>query len=121
MTYQEILKAIEILTVDEQDSLIELIRHQQNKEQWSGGNRAEAYVPSNDKQLVVSNSNRVTNQNTSHYIPERTPAETAEGLRKFENFIQRKRDLWDSMTEEEREVSNSQFAMLDEYLQESRS
>lgn len=53
-------------------------------------------------------------------VIERTPAQTAEGLQKIEKFFQKKRDLWNSMTEEERQISISQFAMLDEYLKESR-
>lgn len=59
-------------------------------------------------------------ETSGHYIRERTPEETAEGLRRFEATNKYKRDLWNNMTEEEREVSISQFAILDEYLKESR-
>ena len=93
MTYQEIIKAIESLPVDEQDSLIELIRQQQQEQRQV------------DK---------------SHHVVERTPEETQAGLRKIEKFMKSQQERWENMTSEEREASDYQFKMLDESLRASR-
>jgi hypothetical protein len=52
---------------------------------------------------------------------QRTPEETAEGLRKMTELFKRQQDLWNSMTEEEREISNSEFLTRHEELVKSRS
>ena len=93
MTYQEIIKEIESLPVDEQDSLIELIRQQQQEQRQV------------DK---------------SHHVVERTPEETQAGLRKIEKFMKSQQERWENMTSEEREASDYQFKMLDESLRASR-
>ena len=114
MTYQEIIQAIESLPTEQQDSLIELIHQQQIEQKQNGSSDLTAH--SDD-----SNTNDKSNQDRSIYRAiERTPEQTAEGLQKIEKFFQKKRDLWNGMTEEERQVSISQFAMLDEYLKQSR-
>jgi hypothetical protein len=59
--------------------------------------------------------------NTSYQIIERTPEETAEGLRKIKNLFKRQEDLWNSMTKEEQETSNSEFLICHEELMKSRS
>lgn len=71
-------------------------------------------------ELAKFDSNIAYSTNQDYHIVERTSEETVEGLRKLEIFFQEKRDSWKNMTEEEREISNSQFIMLDEYLKESR-
>ncbi len=93
MTYQEIIKAIESLPTDEQDSLIEQIRQQQQEQRQA------------DK---------------SHHIVERTPEQTQVGLRKIEKFMKSQQERWENMTLEEREASDNQFKILDESLRESR-
>ena len=95
MTYQEIIKAIESLPVDEQDSLIELIRQQQHEQ-------------------------RQRQADKSHHTVERTPEETQAGLRKIEKFMKSQQERWENMTSEEREASDYQFKMLDESLRASR-
>ena len=95
MTYQEIIKAIESLPVDEQDSLIELIRQQQQ-------------------------DRRQQQTDKSHHIVERTPEQTQAGLRKIEKFMKSQQERWENMTSEEREASDYQFKMLDESLRASR-
>jgi hypothetical protein len=59
--------------------------------------------------------------NTSYQIIERTPEETVEGLRKIKNLFKRQEDLWNSMTKEEQETSNSEFLICHEELMKSRS
>jgi hypothetical protein len=115
MTYQEILQAIGNLPTEQQDSLIELIRQQQVEPKQNGSSDLTTHFGDSD-----TNSKRNQDRSIYHAI-ERTPAQTAEGLQKIEKFFQKKRNLWNSMTEEERQISISQFAMLDEYLKESRS
>jgi hypothetical protein len=113
MTYQEILQAIESLPIEQQDSLIALLSQQVEQKQNGSSD--------NTVHFGDSNTNGQSKHERSIYrVIERTPAQTAEGLQKIEKFFQKKRDLWNSMTEEERQISISQFAMLDEYLKESR-
>jgi hypothetical protein len=115
MTYQEIIQAIGNLPTEQQDSLIELIRQQQVEQKQNGSSDLTTHFGDSD-----TNSKRNQDRSIYHAI-ERTPEQTAEGLQKIEKFFQKKRNLWNSMTEEERQISISQFAMLDEYLKESRS
>ena len=111
MTYQEIIQAIESLPTEQQDSLIELIHQQQIEQKQNGSSDLTGDSNTNDK----SNHDR-----SIYRAIERTPEQTAEGLQKIEKFFQKKRDLWNGMTEEDRQISISQFAMLDEYLKQSR-
>jgi hypothetical protein len=128
MTYQEILQAIESLPLEQQDSLIALLSQQVEQKQNGSSDNAAHFGDSNangqskpdspqEKLLFETLRER---ERSIYRVIERTPAQTTEGLQKIEKFFQKKRDLWNSMTEEERQVSISQFAMLDEYLKESR-
>jgi catalase len=119
MTYQEIIQAIESLPIEQQDSLIEAIRQQQNgKSHLTVGVREASRREASPVENRSCDSN--PNDRSIYRAVERTPEQTAEGLEKIEKFFQKKRDLWNSMTEEERQTSISQFAMLDEYLKDSR-
>jgi hypothetical protein len=71
-------------------------------------------------ELAKFDSNIAYSTNQNYHIVERTSEQTVEGLRKLEIFFQEKRDSWKNMTEEEQEISNSQFIMLDKCLKESR-
>ena len=114
MTYQEIIQAIENLPIEQQDSLIDLIRHQQNEQKQNGSSDLTA-------RFDDSNQNgESTSGRSIYHAVERTPEETAEGLRKIEKLYKRQQDLWNNMTEEEREISNSEFLMRHEDLTRSR-
>jgi hypothetical protein len=120
MTYQEILQAIESLPIEQQDSLIALLS-QQVEQKPNGSSDNTAHFGDNTNGQSEHDSPQGTLSERSIYrVIERTPAQTAEGLQKIEKFFQKKRDLWNSLTEEERQISIDQFAMLDEYLKESR-
>ena len=77
-----------------------------------------------ERQVMNKYSNTLKNlprsETYNHHILERTPEKTAELLLKLEEFFQEKRDFWENMTEEEQEISNSEFTMLNEYLEKSR-
>ena len=99
---------------DLQKSLIETIRQQQS--QKNNNDNTEL-----DPHSVDSNTNgKSPNDRSIYRAIERTPEETAEGIKKIEQMIEHKRDLWNNMTEAERNISDSQFAMVDEYLKQSR-
>lgn len=121
MTYQEILQAIESLPLEQQDSLIALLSQQVEQKQNGSSDNTAHFGDSNTNGQSKHDSPQGTLGERSIYrVIERTPAQTAEGLKKIEKFFQKKQDLWNSMTEEERQISISQFAVLDEYLKESR-
>jgi hypothetical protein len=135
MTYQEILQAIESLPLEQQDSLIALLSQQvEQKQNGSSDNTAHfgdsnangQSKPDSPQGTLLFSPRRSANETlrereqSIYRVIERTPAQTAEGVQKIEKFFQKKRDLWNSMTEEERQISIAQFAMLDEYLKESR-
>lgn len=121
MTYQEILQAIESLPLEQQDSLIALLSQQVEQKHNGSSDNTAHFGDSNANGHSEQDSPQGTLGERSIYrVIERTPAQTAEGVQKIEKFFQKKRDLWNSMTEEERQISISQFAMLDECLKESR-
>ena len=121
MTYQEILQAIKSLPLEQQDSPIALLSKQVEQKQNGGSDNTAHFGDSNTNGQSKHDSPQGTLRERSIYrVIERTPAQTAEGLHKIEKFFQKKRDLWNSMTEEERQISIDQFAVLDEYLKESR-
>ncbi len=128
MTYQEILQAIESLPLEQQNSLIALLSQQVEQKQNGGSDSTAHFGDSNTNGQSKHDSPQGTlsfgmlreRERSIYRVIERTPAQTAEGLQKIEKFFQKKQDLWNSMTEEERQISISQFAMLDEYLKESR-
>ena len=114
MTYQEIIQAIESLPSEQQESLIETIQQQQS--QKSNNDRSDLTPHS-----VDSNTNgKSTNDRSIYRAIERTPEETAEGIKKIKQLMEDKRDLWNNLTEAERNISDSQFAMVDEYIKQSR-
>jgi hypothetical protein len=113
MTYQEILQAIERLPLEQQDRLLALVRQQQQQTQHGGSERMAIRFGD------LNANGESTNDLANYHFIERTPEETARGLQDWEKFFQKKRDLWNDMTEEERQISDSQFAMLDEYLNRS--
>jgi hypothetical protein len=123
MTYQEILQAIESLPPEQQESLIALLSQQVEQKQ-NGSSESTAHFGdsiANGQSKHDSPQEKLRERERSIYrVIERTPVQTAEGLQKVEKFFQKKRDLWNSMTEEEQQISISQFAMLDEYLKEYR-
>ena len=122
MTYQEIIQAIGNLPLEQQDSLIELIQQQQDEQKHNGNSDRTGRSGDSNANSQTSNdslSERLRQRSIYHAV-ERTPEETAEGLRKIESTIEYKRDLWNNMTEEERNISDAQFASVDEYLKQSR-
>ena len=122
MTYQEIIQAIGNLPLEQQDSLIELIQQQQDEQKHNGSSDQTGRSGDSNANSQTSNdslSERLR-QRSIYRAVERTPEETAEGLRKIESTIEYKRDLWNNMTEEERNISDAQFASVDEYLKQSR-
>jgi ribosomal protein S8 len=60
-------------------------------------------------------------KNGDYRVIERTPEETAEGLRKIAGSFKRQQDLWNSMTEDEQAISNAEFLIRHEKLSRSRS
>jgi hypothetical protein len=121
VTYQEIIQAIESLPLEQQDSLIAFLSQQVEQKQNGSSDGTAHFGDSNTNGQNKHSAPQGTLHERSIYrVIERTPAQTAEGLQKIEKFFLKKRDLWNSMTEEERQISISQFAMLDEYLKESR-
>jgi hypothetical protein len=135
MTYQEILQAIESLPLEQQDSLIALLSQQVEQKQNGSSDLTANFGDSNTngqskhdspQGMLLFSPRRSANETlrererSIYRVIERTPVQTAEGLQKIEKFFQKKRDLWNRMTEEERQISISQFAMLDEYLKEFR-
>jgi hypothetical protein len=123
VTYQEILQAIESLPLEQQDSLIALLSQQVEQKQNGSSDNTAHFDDSNTNGPSKHDSAQGTlheRERSIYHVIERTPAQTAEGLQKIEKFFRKKRDLWNRMTEEERQISIDQFAMLDEYLKESR-
>jgi hypothetical protein len=135
VTYQEILQAIESLPLEQQDSLLALLSQQVEQKQNGSSDNTAHFGNSNTNEQSKHDSSQGTlsfsargyangtlreRERSIYRVIERTPAQTAEGLQKIEKFFQKKRDLWNSMTEEERQISIDQFAVLDEYLKESR-
>jgi hypothetical protein len=121
MTYQEILQEIENLPLEQQDSLLALLSQQvKQKHNGSSDNTAHFGDSKANGQSKPDSPHGTLGERSIYRVIERTPAQTAEGVQKIEKFFQKKRDLWNSMTEEERQISIAQFAMLDEYLKESR-
>lgn len=114
MTYQEIIQAIGNLPTEQQDSLIELIREQQVEQKQNGSSDLTPHFDDSNK------NGESTNDRSIYRAVERTPQETAEGLRKIEKLFKRQQDLWNNMTEEEREISNAEFLILHEDLTKSR-
>lgn len=61
-----------------------------------------------------------TSRGTSNLV-EMTPEETAIRVAAFDRFIEHKRQLWESLTPEEKLESDRQFENLAKLLEESRS
>lgn len=58
---------------------------------------------------------------TNYDLEELTPEETMRRVAAFERFKERKRQLWDSLTPEQRADHDEQFEMLYKSLEESRN
>ena len=115
MTSQEIIKAIESLTTEDRDSLIEQIRQQQQAQR-----QAEISVDEEIARHVDKSSGGTSSSQFKYHFPELTPAEIAQRAEKVKRLQERDKQIRLNMTPEELEQSTIAFEILDESLRAAR-
>jgi hypothetical protein len=73
-----------------------------------------------DEQTSAENSQPIEESSVKYELPELTPEETARRIAAVQRFTERKRQLWDSLTPEEKAEHDTQFEELYRSLEESR-